>query len=89
MPVAFGLYAMLARPRRRAILALWTVLSLIPFVPVFIVLDASLWWFGSTGVPTFAGTVVDVSLLYGPLLRTLPLVSMAALLADRRVGTAG
>jgi hypothetical protein len=84
MPVGFGLYALFSTKKSGRILALWATLCLIPFVPVLVMLDVYLWLVGLTEPTTIAGPVSDPTILYGPLLRTLPLVSMSILAMKRR-----
>ena len=84
VPVGFGLYAVLSQKRRLAAFATWFALDLVAFVPVFIELDIPLWTLSVAGLPTILGTATVPTLLYGPLLRTLPLISMVAVMARRR-----
>ena len=84
MPVAFALYALLSKKKRGGVLALWAIGSVVPYLPVLVRLDVSLWWFGAMGLPTFAGELILPTVLYGPMLRTLPLISMGFVLMKRR-----
>ncbi len=64
---------------------IWGALSVRPLAAVVVALDTHLWLFGILSLDTLAGPVTERTLLYGPILRTLPLVSMGITLVKRRV----
>ena len=68
------------------VLALLALGWAIPFVAVALYLDGMLWWFGMTSFPSFGGPVTDRSVLFGPILRTLPVISMGLVLLGIRRG---
>ena len=82
VPVAFGLLALRPQVHKLALLPValaWTL----PYGALFVHLDGMMWWIGLSGVPTMTGTFRDPSLLFGPILRTLPLLSMGAVMLRR------
>jgi len=83
MPVGFALYALMSEKKSKYILMVWTVLCLIPFSAVLIALDINLWLAGSLALSQKSQAILDPSVLYGPIMRTLPLVSMGITLVKR------
>ena len=84
MPVGFGLIALQTRGANKLLLGIWAALCLIPLAAVVVYLDVYLWLFGVLGMETLLGPVSDFTLLYGPIMRTVPLFSMAILLLRPR-----
>ena len=82
-PVGFGLAAL--KPKvHRWVLVLLAIGWAIPFVTVVLYLDGTLWWLGTTSFPSFGGPVTDRSVLYGPILRAMPVISMGVVLLGNR-----
>lgn len=79
VPVAFGLHHLLVRPVERGGLALWTLAFVVVYVPVAVRLDALTWLVG-LGRSELVFTPPRY-LVFGPLVRTLPLVVMVILVS--------
>lgn len=79
MPVIFGLYFWYTKKRSDLLLRLLSILFLIPFFAVFFVLDLGLWYVGLNEMWEVFDSATDHMILYGPIMRSLPLISIGIL----------
>jgi len=85
MPVLFAAYTLYRKAPTIAVSAFILLASLVPFVPAFVRLDLDLVRMGLAGAPSLVSydRVPLAFALYGPLMRSLALGSMALLVGVR------